>query len=178
MKQVVTIEPYKEEWRQIFLRLSKTIQQEVGDYLEAVEHVGSTSIVGLSAKPIIDLDLILKEEAQFPLVAERLTKLGYIHEGNKGIEGREAFARENQFVPFSQGSTVWMTHHLYVCPKNSPALSEHLAFRDYLRKHPEEVKIYEQIKRELAKTAGSREEYTDGKTEFVQGILRKAWHSS
>ncbi|GAF11365.1 glutamate-rich protein GrpB [Bacillus sp. JCM 19046] len=71
-----------------------------------------------------------------------------------------------------------MTHHLYVCKKDSPALAEHLAFRNYLRKHPEEVRTYEQIKRELAQTANSREEYTEGKTEFVQRILRKAGHSS
>lgn len=174
MQQAIVIENYNPEWKQIFHKLSDVLLQEVDEYIEAIEHVGSTAIKDLSAKPIVDLDLILKDERYFPFVVERLERLGYIHEGTKGIEGREAFARKDPYVPWDEKSTSWMTHHLYVCSKNSPALAEHLAFRDYLREHPEEVKRYEQLKRELSQTVNNREAYTDGKTEFVQGILRKA----
>ncbi len=103
-----------------------------------------------------------------------LERLGYIHQGNLGIDGRESFRALDAKSPLDDKGTRWMNHHLYVCPQNSREFMRHLAFRDYLREHHHAAKDYESIKVNLAKSVETREEYTDGKTTFVEMILQKA----
>ena len=89
---------------------------------------------GLAAKPIIDIDVVVKLD-NMQKVIRALECIGYIHEGNLGIEGREAFAYE--------GKEHLQTHHLYVCPEDSEELKRHLIFRDYLRAHQDvRAKLY------------------------------------
>ena len=102
---------------------------------------------------------------------QQLSNLGYIYEGDKGIKGREAFARKDKDVPWCKEQNQWMEHHLYVCISGNQELQRHLNFRDYLRDHPESVKEYELLKLELANNARTREEYTEGKSEFIERIL-------
>lgn len=90
-----------------------------------VEHVGSTSVEGMSAKPCIDIDVIIKDYSAFDIIVSRLEMIGYIYEGNLGIEDREAFKYFNK--PHLR------THHLYVCPQKSEELYRHITFRDFLR---------------------------------------------
>ena len=108
----------------------------------AVEHVGSTSVPLLVAKPIIDLDVVI-DQNDLKEVIYLLEYHGYIYEGDLGLKDREAFRYE--------GKEHLRTHHLYVCPQDSKELKRHLAFRNYLRKHPNTVKEYGKIKKEAAK---------------------------
>ena len=173
MASGITIEPYNPEWPEIFRRLAYVIHNELGELALAIEHVGSTSVQGLSAKPIIDLDIIIEGEEQLAQVIKGLGQLGYFHQGDLGIEDRQAFGRINQFVPTDGNNTIWMEHHLYVCTKDSKELHRHLAFRNYLRKNQEAAAEYEKLKKELAKTAADRETYTEEKSGFINGILMK-----
>ena len=96
----------------------------------------------MAAKPIIDIDVVVKKEKLNDVISA-LKNIGYIHEGNLGISRREAFAYE--------GKEHLQQHHLYVCPEDSLELKRHLAFRDYLRVHPEAVNEYSKVKVEAAK---------------------------
>ena len=147
----------------------------MGELALRIEHVGSTSIPGLSAKPIIDLDIVIRSYDDLPAVVARLESLGYAHEGDLGISGREAFKRDGNDVPRDGTGKVWPRHHLYVCPEGSEGLTRHVAFRDYLRAHPEELAEYEAVKRSLVEHhPHDWEAYTDGKTDYIIGILRRA----
>ncbi|MFJ8120041.1 GrpB family protein [Bacillus mycoides] len=177
-KNGVTIEDYNPEWSIIFKDLKCVIEAELGDLLLSIEHVGSTSINNLSAKPIIDLDLVIDNRGMLPKVIQRLEKLGYYHQGDLGIEGREAFGKKDHFTPWHGENRVWMDHHLYVCCKDNKELAKHLAFRNYLRIHPDSVREYGQLKKKLAETAKDRVSYTEGKSDFVNTLLEKAMKSS
>ena len=101
------------------------------------------SVEGLSAKPIIDIDVVIKDESVFEEVVRRLAGIGYIHEGDLGIKGREAFRYS--------GKNHLREHHLYVCPQDSRELFRHVKFRDFLRSHPEAVKRYSEVKETAAR---------------------------
>ena len=164
MTAPITVEDYDPLWPEQFETLRSRIAQVLHGLTTAIEHVGSTAIPGLAAKPIIDIDILLRTEADFPLVRARLALLGYEHQGELGVAGREAFR-----TPPGQ-----LAHHLYVCPPGGREYSRHIAFRDYLRSHPEEASAYAALKRKLAdESAHDREAYTQGKTEFVRQILRR-----
>lgn len=108
-----------------------------------VEHVGSTSVEGMSAKPCIDIDVIIKDCSAFDIIVSRLEMIGYIYEGNLGIEDREAFKYFNK--PHLR------THHLYVCPQKSEELYRHITFRDFLRNNVDAVKKYSSVKETAAR---------------------------
>ena len=140
-KKVVVL-PYDEGWKADFEAIKREIEAALGDLICGVEHVGSTSVEGMSAKPCIDLDAVMADHGVFDAVVDRLAAIGYIHEGDLGIPGREAFRYE--------GKPHLRTHHLYVCPKDSEELRRHLTFRDYLRAHPEAVARYSAVKERAA----------------------------
>ena len=115
----------------------------IGDLIIGIEHVGSTSVEGMSAKPCIDIDVIIEDYSVFDAVVSRLGTIGYIHEGDLGIKDREAFKYSNK--PHLQ------MHHLYVCPSYSEELHRHLTFRDFLRDNPEAVGKYSSVKETAAR---------------------------
>jgi GrpB-like predicted nucleotidyltransferase (UPF0157 family) len=171
----IEVVPYDPQWATTFDEIKKVVTETVGDLALSIEHVGSTSIPRMSAKPIIDLDVVIRSYDELPVMVARLSSLGYVHQGDLGIKGREAFKREGEDVPRTGTGKVWPKHHLYVCPQGSEGLSRHLAFRDYLRAHPEELAEYEAVKRRLAEeNPHDWEAYTDGKTDYIVGILRRA----
>lgn len=137
-KEVLVLS-YQESWKDDFKKIAKELKAALGDLILKIEHVGSTSVQGLSAKPIIDIDLVIAIDTDLSEVIQELAVIGYVHEGNLGIEGREAFAYS--------GKEHLQVHHIYVCPENSPELKRHLAFRDYLRSHPEAVLAYGEVKK-------------------------------
>lgn len=137
----VIVEKWNPNWSDEFRKIVASLGKELLEKVISVEHVGSTSVRGLSAKPCIDLDIVI-EQSSFMEVKKILEEKGYIHEGNLGIEGREAFAYQNK--------PELMLHHLYVCPQDSPELYRHITFRNYLRQHPELVKEYSLVKEEAA----------------------------
>lgn len=170
----VVIENYNEDWPLRFSELQKILREHLGDLALSIEHVGSTSVPGLAAKPIIDLDIVIDSMELLPQVIKNLNHLGYIHEGNLGVENREAFARADDKVPYTRESYQKAEHHLYVCSKESDALFNHITFRDILRKQPELSEAYAILKKELAeKYKHHREDYTKGKTEFVIKVLNE-----
>ena len=135
--------PYDVAWQSAFKKIKVEIEEAIGNLMIGIEHVGSTSVAGMSAKPCIDIDVIIKDYSVFAAVVDGLKAIGYIHEGNLGIEGPEAFRYTDK--PHLQ------THHLYVCPMDSKELHRHLVFRDFLRNNPEAVKKYSDVKEKAAK---------------------------
>ena len=91
MAKRVIVVPYDEQWKTNFEIIKQHLFPAVKDIIIGIEHIGSTSVEGLSAKPIIDIDIVIKDYSVFDTVVERLAILGYIHEGNLGIKDREAF---------------------------------------------------------------------------------------
>ena len=138
----VVVLPYDVAWQSAFEKIKGEIEEAIGDLILGIEHVGSTSVEGLSAKPCIDIDVIIKDYSAFAAVVEALKGIGYIHEGDLGIKDREAFKYS--------GKEHLQTHHLYVCPKHSEELHRHITFRDFLRSNPEAVKKYSLIKEKAA----------------------------
>ncbi|MGH9935076.1 MAG: GrpB family protein [Blastocatellia bacterium] len=164
MRTIVVVD-YDPAWPEVFQQLRLKVWPVVGDFALSVEHVGSTSVPGLAAKPIIDMSVVVSSEAEVRLAVKRLATLGYLHRGNLGIEGREAF-HPPAGLP---------AHHLYVCPQGSLGLQNQLAVRDYLRAHREMAQAYGELKKRLAhEFPNDIESYVDGKTDFLLGILREA----
>ena len=141
-KNVVVL-PYDPKWKNDFEEIKQEIVNAVGDLILRIEHVGSTSVEGLSAKPIIDIDVVISDYSVFDSIISRLSTIGYIHEGDLGIKDREAFKYSDK--PHLR------KHHLYVCPQNSKELLRHITFRDFLRNNPEAVKKYSKVKENGAK---------------------------
>ena len=162
---MICVVEYDPAWPQAFEQLRKNLLRAVDDVALTIEHVGSTAVPGLAGKPIIDFDIVVASSRAIPVVIERLAGLGYIHRGDLGIEGREAFASPADSV----------AHHAYVCVRGSLPLENHLTLRDYLRAHPKAVLEYGALKKELAKQFSSDSAaYVQGKTDFILTILRSA----
>ena len=138
----VVVLPYDVAWQSAFEKIKGEIEEAIDDLIIGIEHVGSTSVEGLSAKPCIDIDVIIKDYSVFTAVVEALKGIGYIHEGDLGIKDREAFEYTDK--------PHLMMHHLYVCPQYSEELNRHITFRDFLRINPEAVKKYSSIKEKAA----------------------------
>ena len=138
----VMVLPYDSGWASAFEAVKEEIEEALGDLIIGVEHVGSTSVRGMSAKPCIDLDVVIRDRSLFGAVVEKLAAVGYIHEGDLGIRDREAFRYS--------GKPHLMTHHLYVCPQGSEELRRHMVFRDFLRSDPDAARTYSQVKETAA----------------------------
>lgn len=159
-------------WADEFERLAGALRAGLGSI--RIEHIGSTAVPGLPAKPIIDLVIVYRTSRERTGIRAALETLGYRSEGEKGISGREAFKRTSAHTP-STGEGRWMDHHLYLAEQGSEHLGSQLAFRDFLREDPEAASRYGRLKRALARELGTdREAYTDGKNHFVGSVLRSA----
>lgn len=163
--RTITAVDYDPMWPSVFEQLRTKVWEVLGGFAIAVEHVGSTAVPGLAAKPIIDMTVIVATDADIRRAIEQLATLGYRHQGNLGIEGREAF-HNPPGLP---------AHHLYVCQQGSTALRNHLASRDYLQSHPVCAKAYGDLKKRLAwQYPHDINAYIDGKADFILGILVQA----
>ena len=160
---MIDISPYNPDWPRQFTELRARLSPCLGDVASAIEHIGSTAVPGLAAKPIIDIDVVIPQYAKVITIIGRLARLGYVHQGNLGIENREVFNAPPDSPP----------HHVYVCRRGSVALRNHLTFRDHLRRFPADLAAYAALKETLATTSADAERYTNGKTDFVLSILSK-----
>ncbi len=167
----IELADYNGQWPLEFEALKSYLSSVLGDLVLEYHHIGSTSVTGLRAKPILDLDLVIDSMEHFAQVREKLEAEGYEYEGDKGIAQREAFRQSSSRVPRG-ADREWMTQHLYVCPKDSVALHEHLQFRDRLRANQQLRESYSALKSELAQRFhDDRDAYTEAKTDFVHGVL-------
>ena len=139
----IIVLPYDSAWISAFEEIKAEIESVIGNLIIGIEHVGSTSVEGMCAKPCIDIDVIIKDYSVFDAVVSQLGTIGYIHEGDLGIRDREAFKYSNK--PHLQ------MHHLYVCPQDSEELHRHITFRDFLRTDSEAVRKYSLVKETAAK---------------------------
>ncbi len=163
----IEVFPYNPAWKTAFLELQAMLQGILGDLALCIEHVGSTSVEGLSAKPIIDIDVVMDSYEMFPAIVGKLAAAGFEHRGDLGIQGREAFKRT-----FEDG---FMAYHLYVCPKDGEELRRHLTLRDYLRTHPDARDEYGALKIANAdKYRYDIDGYIEAKGPFIRAILEKA----
>lgn len=163
-KKVVVL-PYDRTWQSDFEEIKREIEGAIGDLMIGIEHVGSTSVEGMSAKPIIDIDIIIQDYAVFDAVVRRLEAIGYVHEGNLGIKDREAFKYSNK--PHLQ------QHHLYVCPEQSEELYRHITFRAFLATNPEAVKKYSAVKEKAAQLFPDNiEKYIEYKSPCIEELYR------
>lgn len=161
---MVVLVDYDSKWPLAFEELRLPVSVALRDVAISIEHVGSTAVPGLAAKPVIDMDVVVAESDVMQAV-ECLSKLAYEHLGDLGIPLREAFRSPSGSRP----------HNLYVCPSHSPALANHLAFRDYLRGDIEVSREYGALKKRLVeKFSDDMDSYVEGKTTFIVGILARA----
>lgn len=161
---MVEIKKYNPEWVSDFKLLKDNYEDSIKDVEVSVEHVGSTSVEGLCAKPVIDIVIIYYREDDFKSIKSSLENIGYIHRGDLGITNREAFRYT--------GKDKLPKHHLYVCLDGILALRNQILFRDYLRSHKDAVDKYAKLKRDLAKHY-EIDEYCHHKTGFITDILKK-----
>ena len=162
----VIVLPYDRAWKSSFEKIKKEIEGVIGDLIVDIEHVGSTSVEGLSAKPCIDIDVVIKDYSVFEDVVQKLETIGYIYEGDLGIKDREAFNYSNK--PHLQ------THHLYVCPQYSEELHRHVTFRDFLVNNNEAVKKYSLVKETAAKLfPNDIEKYIEYKSPCIEELYKQ-----
>ena len=138
----VTVLPYDRSWKSDFEAIKREIEDAIGNLTVSIEHVGSTSVEGMSAKPCIDIDVVIRDYSVFDAVVQGLSAIGYVHEGNLGIQDREAF-KYTEKPHLKQ-------HHLYVCPESSEELHRHIVFRDFLRGNPDAAMQYSRVKEKAA----------------------------
>lgn len=175
----ILIQKYNPQWATEFQAIQKILRVALVHLPVSIEHIGSTAVPGLAAKPIIDIDIVLREQTVFDTIKNRLATIGYRHHGNQGIPGREVFKRAATTAVQEVLDSV--AHHLYVCPANSEELQRHLRFRDYLLTHEAARIQYQQLKYAIAEDAGQdRKQYAALKeikaTTFITAILEKAGH--
>ena len=161
----VVVEKWNPKWKDEFERIVVSLGKDIIYNSIKIEHVGSTSVEGLSAKPIIDLDIVIEND-KFEIIKRLLNDKGYKHEGDLGIEGREAFSYS--------GKEELMTHHLYVCPKDSKELFKHITFRDFLKNNPALASEYSKVKEQAAVLyPDDIDKYMEFKSEIIEKIYKR-----
>ena len=161
----VVVEKWNPKWKDEFERIVDSLGEDVIYNSVKIEHVGSTSVEGLSAKPIIDLDIVIEND-KFEIIKRLLNDKGYKHEGDLGIEGREAFSYS--------GKEELMTHHLYVCTKDSEELFKHITFRDFLKNNSALASEYSKVKEQAAVLyPDDIDKYMGFKSEIIEKIYKR-----
>jgi GrpB-like predicted nucleotidyltransferase (UPF0157 family) len=171
----IIIQDYDPKWIEQFETIEALLILNLKNQIIKIEHIGSTSVPGMKAKPIIDLDIVIEDDNNIlKIVISKLGNLGYIHLGEMGISGREAFKRVSSQSASIGSKEEWFEHNLYVCKKDSVGLINHLTLRNYLNENPIKVIEYSNLKKELVKKFPyDIDSYVDGKTDFILKILKE-----
>ncbi|WP_369903064.1 GrpB family protein [Bacillus manliponensis] len=166
MNKQVVIKAYTEKWSRQFQEESVLFKKIVGDQAIAIEHIGSTSVQGLGAKPILDMMIGVRDLEEVQRFIEPLEKIGYEHVVHKEFPNRRFFRK---------GAWRAGTHHLHIYTYGSEEWVNNLLFRDYLRVHPTVRQQYEILKKELAETYKfDRVAYTNAKAPFIKKVIVEA----
>jgi GrpB-like predicted nucleotidyltransferase (UPF0157 family) len=167
MTRKVEVIAHSKIWQEQFEQEKQLLQKLFSEELIAVHHIGSTAIQKISAKPVIDILLVVDAIEQVNHYSAGMRKLGYIDFGEYGIVGRRFFAKGGDR----------RSHHVHVFTKGNPEIERHLAFRDYLNSHPEQAAAYSELKLQLAQQFPlAIEKYIAGKERFIKEIDEKAAH--
>lgn len=162
----VEIVQYDPAWPAEYERERDLIADALGNLMVGIEHVGSTAVPGLGAKPIIDMMVGVRSLADGEKCVAPMEGLGYEYKGEFGIPGRLYFRKLTDGL---------RTHHLHMVEIESDFWQRHLLFRDYLREHPKEGRNYYELKIRLAERFGTdRLGYNEAKTEFIESALARA----
>lgn len=171
VQRTIVVVPYNSIWPQMYEEEAARISAVFGSELVSIHHIGSTSIPGLSAKPIIDIMLIVRSVETVDAFNPAMIELGYEPKGENGISGRRYFQK---------GGQLKRSHHVHAYESTSLEVKRHLDLRDYLIVHPAEAKQYGDLKKELAqKFTYDIQGYMQGKDAFVKMIIDRAaeWRS-
>ncbi|EEM09861.1 GrpB family protein [Bacillus pseudomycoides] len=164
MRKIVVV-PYENHWGEKFQIESQRLKAAMPEHVK-VHHIGSTSVPGLAAKPIVDMIMEVENIESVDHWNECFQQLGYIVKGENGIPGRRFFIH---------GTEEKRSYHLHVFGTGNPEITRHLAFRDYMMAHCEEAEVYAALKKDLAeKFTYDGDQYTEGKNDFVSNIDEKA----
>lgn len=160
----VRLAAYQPDWEKAFLEEQARLHETLGSAVLDIQHIGSTAVPGLSAKPTLDIGVAVRDFDEAFATVRPLEALGYRYRGEYGI------ARRHYFVKGTPG-----THHLHMLEERSLEWRNHLCFRDHLRAHPEAAAAYQTLKTQLARAfPKDREAYTEGKHDFIRAILNRA----
>jgi GrpB-like predicted nucleotidyltransferase (UPF0157 family) len=159
-REIVLVE-HDPAWAQRYERERARIEAALGERVLRIDHVGSTSVPGLAAKPIIDIDLSVADPEDEAAFVPDLVAAGYV------LRVREP---EHRLL-----RTPELDVHVHVCALGSEWETQHLLFRDWLRTHPDDRKLYEDVKRSLAgRVWEDTNDYADAKTDVITDILSRA----
>ncbi|MDW2885970.1 GrpB family protein [Exiguobacterium artemiae] len=164
MRQVI-VTPYQTSWADAFQQEKEQLETIFGNRLLAVHHIGSTSVPGLSAKPILDILPVVDSLDGIEAFDAAMEQIGYEAKGEFGMPGRRYYRKggDNR------------THHIHLYADGNPEIMRHVVFRDYLRQHPQEVEAYSTIKERLARQYPEDiSAYIAGKDSFVKMMEQRA----
>ncbi|MFO7698600.1 MAG: GrpB family protein [Anaerolineae bacterium] len=166
---VTLVERYNPDWPGWFAQIAAYLETHLHGLPHEIYHMGSTSVPGMTAKPIIDLTIAI-DPGSFEAVRQRLVSARWDHVGDQGIAGREVFK-----PVVGQPSTLLPAHHLYVCERDAYELRKVLAYRDFMRAHPKWRERLSDWKWRLAEALeNQRQAYIDGKDAMMREIMRYA----
>jgi GrpB-like predicted nucleotidyltransferase (UPF0157 family) len=165
--QEIVVSEYDPEWPDWFSQIKDRLWPVVAPVAARIDHVGSTSVPGLAAKPVIDMDVVVTSPARVTAVIERLEQIGYTWQGDVGVAGRESLR------PPAHLATP--RHHLYVVVEDNKAHLDHWLLRDLLRADPAARERYASLKRRNQKLArGDMDFYVAAKAALVAELLARA----
>jgi GrpB-like predicted nucleotidyltransferase (UPF0157 family) len=158
----VKLNPFTNEWERLFSEEKSRLQAAIGKYVLDIQHVGSTSIPGIVAKPIIDIAIAVKNFEKASVCIKSIEQLGYEYKGENGIPRRHFFAKGNP-----------RTHHIHMNELGSREWNDQISFRNYLTLHLEVAKEYAELKMELARQYPTdRQAYLDNKDPFIERVIQ------
>ncbi len=161
------IAPHDRRWAGQYAAAAKELGALLGENARAIHHIGSTAVPPIMAKPIIDILVEALDLDRVDSANAHMAACGYRAMGQHGIDGRRYFQRDDE--------SGTRTHHVHVFRMGSPHVARHLAFRDYLRAHPEEALAYSRLKTALVRESGmTKDEYVRGKADFVSEMEARA----
>jgi GrpB-like predicted nucleotidyltransferase (UPF0157 family) len=159
----IVVEDYDPAWIERFASASSLLEEALGSLIVGAEHVGSTSVPGLAAKPVIDIDLLVEDTAGESRYVPALESLGY-----------RLVLREPWWYGHRMLVSAAEDIHLHVWPQDAPEPVRHRLFRDWLRSHPEDRELYASAKRRLARDTVHRPaDYSLAKNEVIDDIFAR-----
>jgi GrpB-like predicted nucleotidyltransferase (UPF0157 family) len=162
----IKVVPHNTRWQEIFQTEARHIAAALGENVIAIHHIGSTAIPNIFAKPVIDLLVEVRDIAQLDGRSSAMESLGYEVMGEFGMPGRRYFRKDDE-----EGIR---THQIHAFESGSIEVERHLAFRDYMIAHPDEARLYSELKCKLAEHSQDLDGYMDGKDDFIKEMDRKA----